>query len=111
MLELCNLLCVPIEGGPLLKLLHLFDKGFSTGHIPWSVFQLLPWSAQALPNAKAASDGKIVFERPYKRMVKPNFLGWALMLFFIAALIFYIYVRAAKTLNLGAKFIWYALAL
>lgn len=61
-----------------------------------------------MPTAKTGKDGKIIFERPYKRKVKPNFLGWALMVFFFAALIFYIYVRAAKTLNLGAKFIWYA---
>ena len=50
----------------------------------------------------------MMFERPYHRQTRPNVLGWLLMGFFVVALIFYIYVRAAKTLNLGAKYQWCA---
>lgn len=67
--------------------------------------------ARASPPDTAQPDGKVVFQRPYLRKTKPNYLGWLLMLFFVAALIFYIYCRAAKTLNLGAKFIWYGIVI
>lgn len=47
-----------------------------------------------------------VFERPFHRHTRASIIGWALMFFYLAALIFYIYVRAAKTLDLGAKYQW-----
>ncbi len=49
---------------------------------------------------------RFVFERPFNRQTKPNIIGWLLMVFYLCALVFYIYVRAAKTLNLGAKYQW-----
>ena len=58
----------------------------------------------APPAAKQRQRG--VFERPYQRSTRPSIVGWALMFFYLAALVFYIYVRAAKTLNLGAKYQW-----
>lgn len=49
---------------------------------------------------------RFVFERPFQRKTRPSIVGWLLMIFYLCALIFYIYVRAAKTLNLGAKYQW-----
>jgi cellulose synthase/poly-beta-1,6-N-acetylglucosamine synthase-like glycosyltransferase len=54
---------------------------------------------------------RFVFERPFNRQTRPNILGWLLMIFYLCALIFYIYVRAAKTLNLGAKYQWYGIVI
>ena len=62
-------------------------------------------STQAVPPA-AKQRQRGVFERPYQRSTRPSIVGWALMFFYLAALVFYIYVRAAKTLNLGAKYQW-----
>jgi len=67
--------------------------------------------AKATPVPVAGAKPKLVFERPYIRKTRPNILGWLLMAFFIAALIFYIYVRAAKTLDLGAKYQWYGIVI
>lgn len=57
----------------------------------------------------AGKKQQVIFERPFKRKTRPNIIGWLLMFLFLSAFIFYIWVRAAKTLNLGPKFEWYGI--
>lgn len=57
----------------------------------------------------AGKKQQVVFERPFQRKVRPSIIGWLLMIFYTGAFGFYMWVRAAKTLGLGAKYEWCAL--
>ena len=54
----------------------------------------------------AGKKQQVIFERPFKRKTRASIMGWLLMIIFTGAFTFYMYARAAHTLNLGPKYEW-----